>query len=111
MSSGTVNVVGVDMSETGAVTHFSVPFVVFNMIAGGLGWFTAILWSGAFQSALDAYKDREKASGNITNPIWLNLLLAFIGTLFSIGVLYLMIKAYQQVYAITTRINSSAMFK
>jgi uncharacterized membrane protein len=67
------------------------------MIGGGLSWFIAIAWSNVFQSALDDYKQRQQQKGIITNIVWTNLLLALVATFFSIAILYLMIKGYQNV--------------
>lgn len=88
---------GVNINEGGGVTDFSVPFIIMNMIGGGLSWFIAIAWSNVFQSALDDYKAKQQAHGDITNPIWMNLLLALVATLFTVSILYLMIKAYQHI--------------
>ena len=76
---------------------FSIPFLLLNMIGGGLSWFIAIAWSNVFQSALDDYKQRQQDKGIITNVVWMNLLLALVATFFSMAILYLMIKGYQKV--------------
>ena len=85
---------GVVVPETGQVTGFSVPFVVLNMIGGGLSYFIAVAWNNVFQSALDRYKQEEQSKGNVPNQIWLNFMLALVATLFTIAVMYLMIKSY-----------------
>jgi hypothetical protein len=87
------SVLGVDFQSR----DLSVPFLILNMIGGGLSWFMAITWSNVFQSALDDYKEKQQKRGVITNVVWLNLLLAVIATLFSMAILYLMIKTYQHV--------------
>ena len=88
-----LNLLGLDFDKT----DFSIPFLLINMIGVGLGLFIASCWSNVFQSALDDYKQRQQEKGIVTNVMWMNLLLAVVATFFSMAVLYLMIKAYQQV--------------
>ena len=99
----TFSLYGVNVTEGGKVDDFSIPFILLNMIGGGLSWFLAIAWSNVFQSALDDYKTKQQKSGSITNPVWLNLMLALVATFFSLATLYLMIRAYKQVQ---TRISA-----
>lgn len=88
---------GVNLKESGDATDFSVPFILMNMIGGGLSWFVAIAWSNVFQSAMDDYKAKQEEKGIISNPVWANLLMALVATLFSVAMLYIMIKLYQRV--------------
>lgn len=87
---------GISVSESGKVSDFSIPFILLNMIGGGLSWFLAMTWSNVFQSVLDDYKDKQEEKGKTINPVWLNLVMAVISTIFAIAVIYLMIKIYRK---------------
>lgn len=95
-SSGTptLSLYGVDISRQGSATDFSVPFIVLNMIGGGLSWFVAISWSNAFQSALDQRKTQAQSEGRPLNPVWLNFSMALTATFFTLAVMYLMVRLY-----------------
>lgn len=86
---------GVTIPERGAIgTGFSIPFIVLNMIGSGLSWFVAMSWSNVFQSVLDEYKNREESAGNKINPVLLNFILAIGATVFTIAIIYLMMRSY-----------------
>ena len=93
-SSPTLSLYGVNIPERGATGQFSIPFIVLNMVGGGLSWFVALSWSNVFQSALDEYKTREQSSGRQPNPVWLNFVLALGATGFTIAIMYLMMRSY-----------------
>ena len=99
----TFSLYGVNVSESGKAVNFSLPFVLLNMIGGGLSWFIAMAWSNVFQSALDEYKKKKEAEGVITNPVWLNLVLALTATVFTVSIVYLMIQIYQQTLHSTSK--------
>jgi hypothetical protein len=95
MSNGSLSLYGVTIPQRGAsITSFSVPFIVLNMIGSGLSWFVAMSWSNVFQSALDEYKHREESTGNKFNQVWMNFVLAIVATIFTIAIIYLMIRSY-----------------
>ncbi len=95
MSNESLSLYGVTIPERGAAsTSFSVPFIVLNMIGSGLSWFVAMSWSNVFQSALDEYKNREESVGNKINQVWLNFILAIVATIFTIAIIYLMMRSY-----------------
>jgi hypothetical protein len=95
MSNESLSLYGVTIPERGDVsTSFSIPFIVLNMIGSGLSWFVAMSWSNVFQSALDEYKNREESVGNKINPVWLNFILAGVATMFTIAIIYLMVRSY-----------------
>ena len=87
---------GISVSESGKVSGFSIPFIILNMIGGGLSWFLAITWSNVFQSVLDDYKEKQEEKGKTIDPVWLNLMMAVISTIFAIAGIYLMIKIYRR---------------
>jgi uncharacterized membrane protein len=93
----TYGIYGTTITASGEASGFSLPFMIFSMIGAGLSWFVAISWSNVFQSAIDDYKKKQEAKGVDTNPVWTNLLMALVSTVLAIAVLYLMVKAYQQV--------------
>ena len=97
MSSGSAPVLslyGVNIPESGNVTGFSIPFIVLNMIGGGLSYFVAVAWSNVFQCALDKYKAQEEAEGRTVNQVWLTFILAIVATIFTIAIMYLMMRSY-----------------
>ena len=95
MSNESLSLYGVTIPERGAAgTDFSVPFIVLNMVGSGLSWFVAMSWSNVFQSALDEYKNREESAGNKINQVWLNFILAIGATIFTIAIIYLMMRSY-----------------
>jgi uncharacterized membrane protein len=87
---------GVNLQQSGKLDSFPISFLILNIIGAGLSWFIALSWSNVFQSAIDDYKQKQEAKGIITNPVWMNLLLAVISTVFTVAALYLMIKLYQR---------------
>lgn len=98
-ASTSFNMYGINVSESGKMIDFSIPFIFMNMIGGGLSYFIAMAWSNVFQSALDEYKKRQEKQGVVTNPVWMNLLLAMVATLFTVSIMYLMIQIYRRIQA------------
>jgi hypothetical protein len=93
-SPAVLSLYGVNIPEQGGVSAFSVPFIVLNMIGGGLSYFVAITWSNVFQTALDRYKAQEESEGRNINQVWLNFLMAVVATVFTIAVMYIMMRSY-----------------
>jgi hypothetical protein len=93
-NSNIMSLYGVNIPESGGVGDFSIPFIVLNMIGGGLSWFVAMSWSNVFQSALDEYKTREESSGRKINQVWINFIMALGATGFTIAIMYLMVRSY-----------------
>lgn len=97
MSAGNNNIMslyGVSIPESGGVGDFSIPFIILNIIGGGLSWFVAMSWSNVFQSALTEYKIREESGGRKINPIWINFIMALGATGFTVAIMYLMVRSY-----------------
>lgn len=95
---------GVTVPEHGRVTEFSIPFIILNMIGGGLSYFVAVVWNNVFQSALDQYKKDEEGQGRKTNAVYLNMIMAVISTIFAISVIYIMIRGYTMIDTATITI-------
>jgi hypothetical protein len=93
---------GVNIPAEGETSGFSISFIILNMIGGGLSYFVATAWSNVFQSALDRYKTQELSEGRSINPVWLNFVMAVVATVFTIAVMYLMMRMY-------TRINQTSI--
>ena len=94
MSESSFSLYGVNVPQHGHVSGFSVPFIVLNMIGAGLSWFMAMAWSNVFQSGLDRYKAEEENKGNTINPVWINFTLALGATVFTVAIMYFMIRGY-----------------
>lgn len=83
------------------VSGFSIPFVVMNLIGGGLSYFVANAWTNVFQSSLDEYKSDQEKKGQRVSGSRLNIYVALMATLFAVAVMYLMLRTFTIVVAIT----------
>ena len=110
MSNGSLSLYGVTIPQSGAaITNFSVPFIVLNMIGSGLSWFVAMSWSNVFQTALNEYKNREESAGNKFNQVWMNFILAIVATIFTIAIIYLMMRSYSAWSSLPTQTSSTIL--
>jgi hypothetical protein len=105
MSANNFNQYGITMDQSGKISDFSILFIFLTLTSSSLSWFLALVWNDFFQAIMQKYREREESNGRITNPIYLNFVLAMVSTLFSIAFLYLLLKLYQILKVSISNVN------